>query len=260
MPLPVSVNVDTIAQLVMESGPTSTKALLDLARKIITEHGWSQKTSTYIMDFDLIEPHTEPTRLIEESSDDTEENSDNEVEYKEPKIHAGHRYEVSFSDKGVARVLSFMQNVKYDGPVSSVRLQMARKPRLRVRELVVPLHSVKFHEDKQEYEVHVRCAELFRKALMETQHIGFPKLEVPQQTYTLKFAAYYMNEEIGTAEVRFNPTNTLVSEDEIPDEYVMMLPVRPDHVRVLDVYLQYVSLYWLSELMNKLLDQRLGTI
>jgi hypothetical protein len=110
----------------------------------------------------------------------------------------------------------------------------------------------------QEYEVHVRCAELFRKAIMETQYIGFPKLEIPQQTYILKFAAYYLNEELGTAEVKYNPTNTLVSQDEVPDEYVMMLPKRPDHVRLIDVYLPYVSLYWLSELLTRMLDQRLG--
>lgn len=227
MPLPACVIHS--AEVVLEVGPTTSREMIALIRRFALEHNWSTRNITYIMDLDIV-------------------NGD--------EVHTGHRYEIHFTEQGTSRVTPYAQNVTYDGDVTGIRVQVGIKPKLKVQELVIPVSKVSFLDEYSEYKVVIRCDELFKSAMQETTQIGFPNMESPQQTYTIKIGAYYLNQEISTTQVNFNPTNMNNTEDEIPDEYIMMLPRRPDHIRVIDVRLQYISLYWLSELFNKLLESR----
>lgn len=227
MPLPLCVVQST--EITLEIGPTTSREMVALIRRFALEHNWPTRNVTYIMDLDIV---------------------------NDKEIYTGHRYEISFTEQGTTRVTPFAQNVTYDGDLTGIRVQVGIKPKIKVQELVIPVSKVSFLEDYSEYKVVIRCDELFKSAMQEASQIGFPAMEAPQQTYTIKLGAYYLDQEISTTQVNFNPTNMNNTEDEIPDEYIMMLPRRPDHIRVIDVRLQYISLYWLSELFNKILQER----
>lgn len=231
MPLPACIIHSS--EITLELGPTTSREMIALIRRFAHQNDWSTRNITYIMDLDIV---------------------------NDKEIHTGHRYEVYFSENGTTRVTPFAQNVTYDGDVTGIRVQVGIKPKLKVKELVIPVSKVSYLEEYSEYKVVIRCDELFKKAMQEASQIGFPDMETPQQTYTIKIGAYYLDQEIAVSQLNFNPTKMNITEDEIPDEHVMMLPRRPDHIRVIDVNLQYISLYWLSELFNKILDGRIATV
>lgn len=285
MPLPMCISSSNILETEVEEEPHTSQKIIALARKLLTQNDWETSGVGYVMDISLhnrVDPD-EPldTASLYDSSTIGDDDSDDTIAtFREStNLVDWRRYEISFSEEGRASLKNFSHKPKiYDGEITNVVVQIAKKPTITYRGLKVPIKHYKFNEAHEEHEVHLSLKEVYGKALQELQGRGFPKLKTPQN-YRLKLSFYYLDELIARKTVLFNPHHLesahmarlhghddaggekeegLDVDEHDEDEYLVMLPDRPDHVRLHDVRLENMSLFWLQEWINKVLDERLA--
>ena len=171
------------------------------------------------------------------------------------------RYQVAYSINGVPRITDYAHTIKWDGDVTHSVIQIAKKPRLRIKELFIPIKSVRFDSKLGEFQIKLKVQDIFDKAIQELGALGLPAINSDRQSYKLIFAHYFMDEHIKTSSISWNPymkVNSEMSNEMTSDEYIEVLSERPDHVRLLDIRLEYTSLFWLQECITKMLDKRLN--
>lgn len=169
------------------------------------------------------------------------------------------QYELHFNSTGSAHIEDFAHIINFDGKITHTILQVVQKPPLNCKESTVPVRRVHFNEQFGEHQVKIKLSDIFEQATKELGKMGFPDLDTNRQSYRLNFAYYYLNRHIKTASLVWNP-NTIVDEreDYTSEEYVELLTERPDHVRLLDLRVDTVSLYWLQDMINKTIDYKMA--
>jgi hypothetical protein len=167
-------------------------------------------------------------------------------------------YELHFNAIGSGQLHDFAHLITHEGNITHTIIQVAPKPPLRCKEPTVQCRRVKFNEQFGEHEVRIKLKEIYEKATEELGKMGFPHIDTDRQSYRLFFAYYYLGRHIKTTHLKWNPKAVVDErEDFASEEFVDLMAERPDHVRLLDLRVDTVSLYWLQDLINKALDKRL---
>jgi hypothetical protein len=163
------------------------------------------------------------------------------------------RYELRFNDIGTAQLDDYAHSIVYDGNITHVVLCLIEKPKLVCKEPTIKVKRVKFNKILCEHEVRMKLIDIYEKATSGLGKLGFPIINTEKQTFRLKFGYYYMNDLIKATQIVWSPYAMNSNEDDNfnSDEYVELLTERPDHVRLYDVRVDTISLYWLQEWFNQ---------
>jgi hypothetical protein len=281
MPLPLCISEDKVLEVEIKEEPLTSAKIISLVRKVLSKRDWDLQSKTYVLDISLHnrQDPDEPldtsslydnSTIGDDESDDTiaiPRESSNLIDFR--------RYEIAFNDEGRASLKNFSHKPKaYDGEITNVVLQIAEKPKITFKGLSIPIKHYKFNDEEGEHEIHLSLKDIYQKAVQELSNNGFPRIRT-NQNVRLRLAFYFMDELIARKSVLWNPMRATLANnsdgdntnlermdaDEFDmDEYIALLPDRPDHVRLQDVRLESVSLFWLQEWINKVLDERLGRV
>lgn len=234
MPLPSCIAEEKTIEHRLLGHELTSRQLIQMTRQQAEKNNLPLKNVTYVLDLEFYDDEDEYVDFC--------------------------RYEVPFSNIGAGKVIDYSHNIEYEGSIKYTLVKLARKPKLRVKELMIPIKSTRFDSELAEYEVKVLMRDLYNKATQELGALGLPQINTTKQSYRLKFAYYYLDEQLSESSLLWNPyrSNDAANDEFLADEFTKMMVDRPDHVRLIDIRLEFVSLFWLQEWITKLLDSRLG--
>lgn len=279
MPLPLCIAQDKVLEVEIKEEPMTSSKIISLVRKVLSKRDWGLENKTYVLDISLHnrQDPDEPldTSSLYDSSTIGDDESDDTIAIprESSNLIDFRRYEITFNDEGRASLKNYSHKRKpYDGEITNVVLQIAEKPKITFKGLSIPIKQYKFNEEQGEHEIHLSLKDVYQKALQDLSNNGFPRI-ITNQNVRLRLAFYFMDELIVRKSILWNPMRAtfkssqgeetlerMDQEEFDEDEYIALLADRPDHVRLHDVRLESVSLFWLQEWINKVLDDRIGRL
>ena len=274
MPLPDCIHPKDIITKEISAQPRTEEEIVGLVRSVITKRDWPMTKVVYVVDISFHDCNRNDSDDERDPGSETKDTIDTNTEpiakkknkkkkrsrfpWNDTTLLDYRRYEVVFLEDGSTKLLNYSHRIT-TGDFTHTVLEVANKPKLNVRELIIPIKGVKYIKDQGEHQIRLRLKDIYNKAIQDLGAQGFPQFDSIQQSYHLRIDYYYLDQLIKKQGLSWNPHQRISDTDAMgADEHVEMLKNRPDHVRLADVRLEYVSLFWLQEWINKIMDERLS--